>query len=376
MADRAENALSVYRKCVLSVKDADNKLWIEENSKGEKMKKRMISWMLAGMLVLQTPTVAFAQAWEKENGVYVNASGGVIENVMARGITVSKYQGEIDWKKVAEDDVSFAMIRLGYLDSPDPTFDRNMREAAANGVDAGIYLYSQALTVDEARKEAEYTVKNAISYRVTYPVVIDLESQYLLDSGLSRQELTDIANAFCKTVQDAGYYPMIYVNDNWLKNYIDPAQIPYDIWYGRYKDLTMEEIPDHVGIWKSTATGNVDGIAGNVCLEFAFQDYKNKVAKDAWHKIDNQWYYCKNGERQMGWIWLEGKWYYLDPQQQGAMAAGKTMLVDGVFCQFKEDGSWILEYEGQTPPQTTLTPSQCTGNMVSGQPGGPLSAAQ
>ncbi len=376
MADRAENALSVYRKCVLSVKDADNKLWIEENSKGEKMKKRMISWMLAGMLVLQTPTVAFAQAWEKENGVYVNASGGVIENVMARGITVSKYQGEIDWKKVAEDDVSFAMIRLGYLDSPDPTFDRNMREAAANGVDAGIYLYSQALTVDEARKEAEYTVKNAISYRVTYPVVIDLESQYLLDSGLSRQELTDIANAFCKTVQDAGYYPMIYVNDNWLKNYIDPAQIPYDIWYGRYKDLTMEEIPDHVGIWQSTATGNVDGIAGNVCLEFAFQDYKNKVAKDAWHKIDNQWYYCKNGERQMGWIWLEGKWYYLDPQQQGAMAAGKTMLVDGVFCQFKEDGSWILEYEGQTPPQTTLTPSQCTGNMVSGQPGGPLSAAQ
>lgn len=376
MADRAENALSVYRKCVLSVKDADNKLWIEENSKGEKMKKRMISWMLAGMLVLQTPTVAFAQAWEKENGVYVNASGGVIENVMARGITVSKYQGEIDWKKVAEDDVSFAMIRLGYLDSPDPTFDRNMREAAANGVDAGIYLYSQALTVDEARKEAEYTVKNAISYRVTYPVVIDLESQYLLDSGLSRQELTDIANAFCKTVQDAGDYPMIYVNDNWLKNYIDPAQIPYDIWYGRYKDLTMEEIPDHVGIWQSTATGNVDGIAGNVCLEFAFQDYKNKVAKDAWHKIDNQWYYCKNGERQMGWIWLEGKWYYLDPQQQGAMAAGKTMLVDGVFCQFKEDGSWILEYEGQTPPQTTLTPSQCTGNMVSGQPGGPLSAAQ
>lgn len=376
MADRAENALSVYRKCVLSVKDADNKLWIEENSKGEKMKKRMISWMLAGMLVLQTPTVAFAQTWEKENGVYVNASGGVIENVMARGITVSKYQGEIDWKKVAEDDVSFAMIRLGYLDSPDPTFDRNMREAAANGVDAGIYLYSQALTVDEARKEAEYTVKNAISYRVTYPVVIDLESQYLLDSGLSRQELTDIANAFCKTVQDAGYYPMIYVNDNWLKNYIDPAQIPYDIWYGRYKDLTMEEIPDHVGIWQSTATGNVDGIAGNVCLEFAFQDYKNKVAKDAWHKIDNQWYYCKNGERQMGWIWLEGKWYYLDPQQQGAMAAGKTMLVDGVFCQFKEDGSWILEYEGQTPPQTTLTPSQCTGNMVSGQPGGPLSAAQ
>lgn len=351
-------------------------MWIEENSKGEKMKKRMISWMLAGMLVLQTPTVAFAQAWEKENGVYVNASGGVIENVMARGITVSKYQGEIDWKKVAEDDVSFAMIRLGYLDSPDPTFDRNMREAAANGVDAGIYLYSQALTVDEARKEAEYTVKNAISYRVTYPVVIDLESQYLLDSGLSRQELTDIANAFCKTVQDAGYYPMIYVNDNWLKNYIDPAQIPYDIWYGRYKDLTMEEIPDHVGIWQSTATGNVDGIAGNVCLEFAFQDYKNKVAKDAWHKIDNQWYYCKNGERQMGWIWLEGKWYYLDPQQQGAMAAGKTMLVDGVSCQFKEDGSWILEYEGQTPPQTTLTPSQCTGNMVSGQPGGPLSAAQ
>lgn len=339
------------------------------------MKKRMISWMLAGMLVLQTPCVAFAQAWERENGVYVNASGGVIENVTARGITVSKYQGEIDWKKVAADDVSFAMIRLGYLDSPDPTFDRNMREAAANGVDTGIYLYSQALTVEDAIKEAEYTVKNAISYRVTYPVVIDLESQYLLDSGLDRQQLTDIANAFCKTVQDAGYYPMIYINDNWLKNYIDPVQIPYDLWYGRYKDLSMEEIPDGVAIWQSTAEGKVDGITGNVCLEFAFQDYKNKIAKDTWHKIENKWYYCKNGERQTGWIWLEGKWYYLDPQQQGEMAAGKTMLIDGVSCQFQEDGSWVLEYEGQTPPQTTLTPSQVTGDPVSGQPGGPSSAA-
>ena len=100
-------------------------------------------------------------AFTKVNGQYVNGEGTAIEGALFRGISVSKYQQDIDWQAVASDDINFAFIRMGYVDDLDPYFDVNMREAAAAGIHVGTYLYSQALTVEDAVKEAQFAVEDS-----------------------------------------------------------------------------------------------------------------------------------------------------------------------------------------------------------------------
>ena len=71
-------------------------------------------------------------------------------------------------------------------------------------------------------------------YKISYPVAYDVESKYLLDNGKTPQELANQTNVFCKAIAAAGYRPMLYGNNQWLTNYVDVSQVPYDIWYARY----------------------------------------------------------------------------------------------------------------------------------------------
>ena len=108
--------------------------------------------LVAGLMSLKAtaaPANGFsAEAWKMENGQYVDASGLPIAGALAKGITVTKYQnrqseskGGIDWKKVAQDGVSFAMVRIGYLNDRDPYYSINMEGAAANGLRPSVFLY-------------------------------------------------------------------------------------------------------------------------------------------------------------------------------------------------------------------------------------------
>lgn len=287
-------------------------------------------------------------AWTKVDGVYVDNTGKPIEGAILRGISVSKWQGTIDWGKVAADDVAFAMIRMASIGyegeyTVDETFDRNMREAKANGVHTAPYIYLQTRTVEEAREAAQYAADTARNYDVTYPITVDIESQYLLDF-LSVQELTDVVNAFCQVIAENGYTPMVYSDYNKFTTEMDTSQIPYDIWLARYG---TDNWYANRTIWQSTDQGKIDGISGNVCLEFAFKDYApSQGASDegrtigTWNQEDGSWYFYDNGGRMSGWIKPDGKWYYLDPANGGIMVSNVTMTIDGVSYTF--DGSGAL----------------------------------
>ena len=141
-----------------------------------------------------------ANAWKKVNGVYVDNNGKTIEGALLRGISVAKWQGDIDWAKVAADDISFAFIKMmsygyegGY--TMDPNYEKNMKGALDNGVQAAPYVYLQTKTVEEAKAAAKYAVEKVSGYNVKYPIAVDVESKYILE--LSVQELTDVVNAFC-----------------------------------------------------------------------------------------------------------------------------------------------------------------------------------
>ena len=276
--------------------------------------------------------------YTKVGGQYIDSEGSPIEGAVSRGISVSKYQQDIDWSAVAADDVSFAFIRMGYVDDLDPYFDKNMREAAAAGLQVGTYLYSQALTVEEAVREAQFAVRTAKEYKISYPIAMDVESNVVVEAGLTRQQLTDIVNAFCKTVQDAGFHPIVFSYHDWLVNRMDTAQIPYDIWYARYG--TVNAYPNRT-VWQCTDSGTVNGIEGPVCLELAFTDYSQIIPAEGWKQIDGVWYYFRDYQKITGWIQLGETWYYLNPSEGGAMAASVSLQIEGAEYQFGPDGAML-----------------------------------
>ena len=191
------------------------------------------------------------------------------------GVDVSTYNRNIDWAAVKADGISFAMVRLGfrgYGESGklvlDDTFQQNIQGATAAGLDVGVYFFSQAVTVDEAVEEAEYVLDALEGYSITYPVVFDLE-QVAHDEArtddLSVETATEITQAFCQTIAQAGYQPMIYGNVTWLMDRIDLTQLTeYELWLAQYQSTPT--FPYQFTMWQYSHQGSVAGIEGNVDL--------------------------------------------------------------------------------------------------------------
>lgn len=189
------------------------------------------------------------------------------------GVDVSTYNGDIDWEAVKADGISFAMIRLGfrgYGESGklvlDDKFLANIQGATQAGLDVGVYFFSQAITVDEAEEEAEFVLSALEDYSITYPVVFDLETiEYdtARTDDLTVETATQVTQAFCQRVAQAGYRPMIYGNVAWLMDRIDLAQLTqYDLWLAQYQ--TSPTFPYQFSMWQYSHQGTVAGIPGSV----------------------------------------------------------------------------------------------------------------
>ncbi len=296
-------------------------------------------------------TTANANAWKKVNGTYQMADGSAIQNVLHRGIDVSRWQGEIDWSQVAKDDISFVMLGTRSKGAVDPYFHKNIQNASANGIKVGVYIYSLATTTDMAVQEADFVLSLIADYPVSYPVAFDMEDS--TQGNLSKSELAAIANAFCKRIQAAGYYPIIYANENWLNNKLDMSQMNYPVWVARYSARPTYQNPV---MWQATSSGSVNGISGKVDIDFQFTDFSSLIPANTWRTIDGKryyyanyeklknawakdgdnWYYMdKDGLASTGWLTEAGSKYYL--KDSGVMATGWIQL-DGAWYYFNSDG--------------------------------------
>ncbi len=225
-----------------------------------------------------------------ENG-YLSYQGGWY----ARGVDVSAHQKEVDWSRVAAAGMSFAMIRAGYRGYTlgtivkDEYFDANMSGALANGMDVGVYFFSQALTPAEAEEEARQVLEWIKDYRVTYPIVFDWEEQDKEDSRTRNTDgntVTACALAFCKVIKDAGYTPMTYGSPR----KIDEGGLALEylgdypaFWLAHYtKETAPTSFRYHYDIWQYSSTGRVDGIEGNVDLNIALTNYSSRLPDDWW----------------------------------------------------------------------------------------------
>ncbi len=249
-------------------------------------------------------------AWKKVNGVYQMPDGSAIQNVLARGIDVSRWQGEINWSQVAADDVSFVMLGTRSKGVVDPYFHRNIQQASAAGVKVGVYIYSLAVTVEMAEAEADFVLDLIHDYPVSYPVAFDMEDS--TQGNLSKEELAAIANAFCKKISDSGYYPIVYANENWLKNKLDMSLMDYPVWVARYSARPSYQNPV---MWQATSTGSVKGINGNVDIDFQFKDFSGQIPANTWRTINGKRYYYSNYAKQKNaWAQDSSDWYYMDSE--------------------------------------------------------------
>ena len=191
------------------------------------------------------------------------------------GIDVSSHQGVIDWEAVKESGVSFAFIRTGYrgtesgLCTEDEMFRYNIEGALEQGIDVGVYFFSQAISVEEASEEAYFVIDQIRNYDVTLPVVFDMEYSAVGTNriaGLSRYDKTSFAVQFMETVKEAGYTPMIYgssytLGEHYMLDYLQE----YETWIADYDDNV--KYPYHFRWWQYSEEGEVPGIDENCDLD-------------------------------------------------------------------------------------------------------------
>ncbi len=212
-----------------------------------------------------------------ENGRFQYMENGQVVSHM--GIDVSKYQGKIDWEKVAADGVEFVFLRLGLRGYEsgklveDETFQANIQGALAHGIKVGVYFFSQAITVEEAIEEANFVLERIAPYKIECPVVFDVEkvnSSTARMNQLTPQQRTDVTIAFLDTIQAAGYKPMFYHNMETALLLLELDRLEgYERWFAYYGEELY--YPYAYGVWQYTEKGRVNGIGGEVDMNIAFK---------------------------------------------------------------------------------------------------------
>ena len=205
----------------------------------------------------------------------------LLQNVKSyAGVDVSAFQGKVDWKKVKQSGIDFAIIRLGYRGYEsgklveDEYAKTNLKNAKEAGLRIGAYFFSQALSIKETDQEIQFMLKILGDTKLDMPIVLDWEipANTARTRNMDARTLTDIQRHFCGIMRDKGYQPMIYFN--WYQSehlYVLHELEDYPFWLALYQDRMT--YPWKVEMWQYTDKGKVPGIAGNVDLNVYMPDY-------------------------------------------------------------------------------------------------------
>lgn len=196
---------------------------------------------------------------------------------MLKGIDVSVWQGTIDWAKVKKSGIDFAILRIGYATTKDKTFEINYKNAKEVKMPIGVYLYSYAKSVDGAKKEAQAVLNFLKGKKLELPVYYDIEDK--AQASLSKNVRTQMCEAFCNEIEKGGFWAGIYSNKNWAENYVDGAKLGkrYTYWIAQY--YTKCTYKGNYDMWQYSSSGKVDGISGNVDMNYMYRDLINEINK-------------------------------------------------------------------------------------------------
>ncbi len=343
-------------------------------------RKIVVSFLAAAIVFTALPvyasaaTSSYKTTW-KGTTYYHDPAMAAGKSILP-GIDVSQYQGDINWSKVAADGIQFTFIRLGYTSqydqsiNLDPKFKANIAGAKDAGVKVGVYYRSQARTVSEAIKEANFTLEQLSGYSLELPIAVDYEyysGGTVTSAYPDKATKTAALNAFCDTVSAAGYRAVIYLNTDILANDVNASGLNYGLWLARW----TTGVPEYSGsyeFWQCCGGGaNVDGISGAVDLDWWYT-----TATDIVKNTSGKWIYTVNGvpdytytgvaKNKNGWWYVEngivnfsytgfaknnnGKWYV----ENGKVDFQVNSVLKDTTGAIGEKGAWyyVVDSKVQT----------------------------
>ena len=189
-----------------------------------------------------------------------------------KGIDVSRYQGNIDWQKVKNAGIKFAMLRLCSSNNSglyiDPTFEQNYNNAKSAGIHVGAYIYTYATTEEEQNKELEFALNGLNGKTLDYPLALDVEDNSL--TGIGKSKLTNLIKRGLDIIDQKGFIPMLYTYTNYSNNLNMDTLKDYDLWIADYRGYNGYGECD---MWQYSSSGKVDGISGNVDMNICYKNY-------------------------------------------------------------------------------------------------------
>lgn len=195
-------------------------------------------------------------------------------NVFSKGIDISRYQGNPDFAKVKKE-VDYVIVQAGYgryASQKDSSFERNYSECKKYGIPVGIYWFSYANSVADAKKEAEACLEVIKGKQFEYPIYFDIEGSAL--SG----DVSGKCKAFCEAIEKAGYYAGIYISRSPAQTYLSKdVASKYALWLAEYSSKC--NYSGDYGMWQYGDNGKISGISGAVDMDYCYVDYPTLIKK-------------------------------------------------------------------------------------------------
>lgn len=213
-----------------------------------------------------------------------------------KGVDISSSNGDVDIQKIKDAGYDFVMIRCGFgsdiKSQDDSQFENNVRKCEKIGMPWGAYLYSYALNVDEAKSEAEHTLRLLKGKKPTFPIAFDMEDAdgYKSKNGMpSNSRLVEICKTYLSKIKSAGYYPMLYAGLSWLNNKLNDRSLldSYDVWAAQWNS-TCDYGGKTLGMWQYGGEVNylesnsIDGV-GVIDKNKSYKDYPAIIKQNGWN---------------------------------------------------------------------------------------------
>lgn len=193
------------------------------------------------------------------------------DETMKKGIDISYCQTQVTWSEVTAE---FVIVKAGQRDFTDPMFESHYKGAKAAGIPVGAYWYLDALTVEDAQKEADAFIQRLSGKQFEYPVFLDLENESQFQLG--KKKVSELIRAFLERVEKAGYWVGLYMSKSQLENYVeDDIKIRYCIWLAQW-DVSKPTYGGAYGIWQYKV-GKAAGIKGDCDLDYSYVDYPAQI---------------------------------------------------------------------------------------------------
>lgn len=212
-----------------------------------------------------------------------------------KGIDVSRWNGTIDWKTVANYGMGFAILRITEKGNIiDSTFEPNYKGCIENKIPVGVYKYSYATTIAQIKDEANVVIKTLNKRKLDYPVFLDIEDK--CQENLSDDLMMKMIKAFRAIIIKAGYKFGIYCGYSWYQNQLPEDAKKYDCWVARYPNNDTGDlqerlrVPASTGVigWQYSSSATLPGIPTKVDRSVFYKDYSKSSTTSTNTSLNSQ----------------------------------------------------------------------------------------